>query len=383
MTELKPLILLSWLATGGAERVTVSFARRLRSMGMEALVCTVTSRYDGALAAELADAGVSRSDLGARRLTDPRSLARLLQLLDRQRPHLVHAHGQDASIIAAAARSLSGVPLAITRHVLDEPAATWRERVRSRATLAALRRADVVVAVSQAVAERLTTPGRIASESVHVIQNGIELERFNGDHAAARQAHRASVSPDTDGPLVLVPALLREGKGHEVLLRAVPAIRSRVPSARLLFAGGGDRELVLRAEARGLEHAVHFLGPRSDMPELLAACDLVVLPSLWEALPTALIEAAAAGRPVVATRIGGVPEVVVDGETGLLVPPNDPAALAHAIVTLLLDSERARAFGAAGRRLARQRFSIEAQVARTLDLWHSLVDGRRPRRVVR
>jgi glycosyltransferase involved in cell wall biosynthesis len=375
---LHPLVLLSSLATGGAERVTVSFARRLRAMGMDVAVCTLTARVDGPLAAELSAAGVPRHDLSARRLVDPRALVRLRRLLKRERPDVVHAHGQDASILGAVARRFFGVPLAITRHVLDEPAGNRRQRLRARAACAAFRHADAAVAVSGATAQRLAELSGLPRESIHVIPNGIELEHFDG--ASGRRELRAALACGPDDPLVLVPSVLRDGKGHEALLEAVPELRARVPAARLLFAGGGEREAALRSQARalgnGLGDAVRFLGHRTDIPELLAACDLVVLPSVAEALPTALIEAAASGRPVVATRVGGIPEVVVDRVTGLLVPPNDRTALVEAIATLLLDGARARGYGAAARRLAQQRFAIETQIARTVELWKTLQRGR-------
>jgi glycosyltransferase involved in cell wall biosynthesis len=376
---LRPLVLLSGLATGGAERVTVSFVRRLRASGVDAAVCTVTARADGPLAAELSAARVPRHDLGARRLADPRVLLRFCRLLARERPDVVHAHGQDASILAAAARRLSSVPLAITRHVLDEPTVGPRQRLRARAACAAFRRADAAVAVSRAAAQRLAELSGVPRHAIHVIPNGIELERFAD--APVRRELRAALRRRPDDRLVLVPAVLRDGKGHEALLDALPVLLERAPRTRLVFAGGGEREAALRSRARALgeegSDAVLFLGPRTDMPELLAACDLVVLPSVAEALPTALIEAAAVGRPVVATRVGGIPEVVVDGVTGLLVPPEDPAALVEAIAALLCDGARARAFGVAARRLARQRFAIDTQITRTLALWHTLVCGRR------
>ena len=386
---LRPLVLLSGLATGGAERVTVSFVRRLRAMGIDAAVCTVTARHDGPLAAELPAAGVPRHDLAARRLADPWPVIRLLQLLKRERPDVVHAHGQDASIVADAVRRLRAFPLVITRHVMEEPMGDRRQRLRARAACGALRRADAVIAVSGAIAERLAELSGRPREAIHVIANGIELDRFVDGGPEARATARAALGARPDEPLVLVPAALREGKGHEVLLRALPALRSRVPAVRVLFAGAGEREAALRREARTVGDAVQFLGLRTDIPELLTACDLVVLPSatrsdgtVEEALPTVLLEAAAAGRPVVATRMSGIPEIVVDGETGLLVPPGDHAALADAIATLLLDGARARAYGAAAYRLARQRFSITTMVARTLDLWGALVDRRRRGRSV-
>lgn len=375
---LRPLVLLSHLATAGAERVTVSFVRRLRAMGIEATVCTLTTSWDGLLAAELEASGVRRYDLGARRLADPRALLRLHRLLARERPDLVHAHGQDAAILAAAARRLRPFPLVITRHVMEDAMASLRQRLRARAGWAALRRADAAVAVSRAVAGRLAELSGLPREAIHVITNGVELERFAADVASSRLELRAAFGAGPEDRLVLVPAALRPGKGHDVLLDALPALRARAPGVRLLFAGGGDQEAALRARAgalgdgRGSCDAVLFLGPRSDIPDLLAACDLVVLPSEAEALPTALIEAAASGRPAVATRVGGIPEVVADGVTGLLVRPNDPAALFEAMVALLLDGERARSYGIAARWLARQHFAIEKQVERTLTLWDSI-----------
>ncbi len=371
---MRPLVLISSLESGGAERVTVSFLCRLRRLGLDIRACTVTARHDGPLAAELSRARVIRHDLGARRLADPFALPRLMRLLRRERIGIVHAHGQDASILAAAVRCASRVPLVVTRHVLDEPSGDWRQSLRARFALAAIRRADAVVAVSSAAADRLAEIAGLPRNAIRVIHNGIDLDRFDQPDLIARRAEiRGALGFDPDALLVIVPAVLREGKGHEVLLDALPWLRARIPSVRVTFVGGGEREAALRSRARSHGDGVTFLGPREDIPDLLAACDLVVLPSLAEALPTALIEAAAAGRPVVATRVGGAPEIVEDGRTGLLVSPGDPAALADAIATVLADRDRARAFGEAARRRARERFALDLHIERTLELWLEVV----------
>lgn len=377
---MKPLVLISGLASGGAERITVSFLRHLQEQGEAVPLCTVTARHDGPLAEELALAGIVRFDLGARRLADPLAVARLLALVHRRGFDLVHAHGQDAAVLAHWARRLARFRLVITRHVMEEPMTGRRQRLRARAACAAIRRADAVVTVSHAIAQRLVELSGRPREAIHVIENGIELERFDISAPTVRQRVRESLGASPEDPLVLVPAALRDGKGHEILLRALPALRRRVPAVRVLFAGAGEREAALRKEARAVGDAVQFLGLRTDVPELMNGCDLVVLPSatrsdgtVEEALPTVLIEAAAAGRAVVATRLSGIPEIVVDGRTGLLVPPGDPAALADAIATLLLDGARARAYGAAARRLARQRFAIESQITHTVALWRRVL----------
>lgn len=378
----RPLVLISGLPVGGAERVTARFLCHLAGTSRPVPVCTVTDRHDDGPAEEIARAGVPRHDLGAVRLADPMALARLLRLLRRHRFDLVHAHGQDASILAAAATGLHSTPLVTTRHVLDEPRGTARERLRAILALAAIGRSDAAVAVSRAVAERVREETALPTDRIRVIPNGIDLSRFHpGRGARVRAKVRSSLGAAVDAPLILVPSVLREGKGHGVLLKALPGLRRRLPDIHVLFAGDGEMEGALRREARVREvhDIVGFLGFRDDVPELLAAADLVVLPSHSEALPTALLEAAAAGRPAVATRVGGTPEVVQDGRTGLLVPPDDPRALRDAIQELLVDGERARRFGHAARELAEERFGIRTQVERTLELWREVVEKRKDR----
>lgn len=372
---LRPLVLISGLGTGGAERVTAAFLRRLAERGVHVPVCTVTARHDGVPARELEAAGVSRHDLGAARLADPGALLRLRRLLRDGRITVVHAHGQDATILGAAATLGTPAAFLATRHVLEEPTGSWRSWVRARLAFHAFRRADAAIAVSRAVAARLEELAGLDGEEIRVVPNGVELERFSSVGAQGRrEAVRRSLGIGSERPVVLVPAVLRAGKGHEVLLEAVPPLRTRVPGVRILLAGGGEREAELRARAGGLgvEENVRFLGHRDDVPRLLEACDVVALASHAEALPTALIEAAAAGRPAVATRVGGAPEVVEHRRTGLLVEPGDPEALSEALAQLLADPGRMRRYGREARRRAEERFGIDRQVERTLSLWREV-----------
>jgi glycosyltransferase involved in cell wall biosynthesis len=344
---------------------------------IEAQVCTVTDRHDnGLLVAELSKAGISRHDLCARRLADPIALIRLIRLIQRERIDIVHAHGQDASILAAIAKHFSKVPLVITRHVLDEPSKNWRQSLRARFALAAIRSADAVVAVSSAVADRLADIAHLPRSDIRVIQNGVEIDKFNRPELIVRRDEfRKELGFEPDHYLVLVPSVLREGKGHEVLFEAIPSIRERLPNTYVLLAGVGECEAELRIQARLLGDAVVFLGQREDIPELLSACDLVVLPSLAEALPTALIEAAAAGRPIVATRVGGTEEIIEHGSTGFLLPPNDSILLAEYIIKILSDPALARKFGEEASSLSHKRFSIDLQIKQTLELWKEVKGG--------
>jgi glycosyltransferase involved in cell wall biosynthesis len=186
---------------------------------------------------------------------------------------------------------------------------------------------------------------------------------------------RRTFGVQAQGLLVGTVGRLHPQKGFASLLAAVARVRERLPAIRLLLVGGGAlrRDLVARAEALGLAEVVIFAGSRGDVPEILAALDLFVLPSLWEGLPNAVLEAMAAGLPVVATAAGGTPEVVVDGETGLLVPPGDVTALAEAIERLLRDPGLRRKMGEAGRKRVEGHFTIEQTVAQTVALYETLL----------
>lgn len=369
---MRSLILMSSLADGGAEHVTVTLVREMASRGISATVCTVTDRRDGIPAKLLRRSGIPRLNLGARRLADPWAFERYLKLLKARRFDLVHAHGQDASILAAAARTLVKTPLILTRHVLEEPHMNWRQRLRARAALAAARRADAVIAVSRETADVLANLAGIPRASVRVLYNGIDVMRYRRRGLSSQRcAIRGALGFGSEEKLLLMASVLREGKGHEVMFEALPLIRARIPHTFLLVAGGGDREMTLRRQAVGLGGAVRFLGPREDVPELLAASDVAVLPSLMEALPTFLLEAAAAGRPAVASRVGGTPEIIEHDRTGLLVPPGAPGPLAEAILHVLLDPERSRAMGKAAE-CAVTRFSLGKYLEDTLAVWNEV-----------
>ena len=375
---MRPLVLLSSLQTGGAERVTVTFLERLKARGLEVPCCTVSSLDDGPLAAELDAAAVRRLDVGAERLIDPLALLRFVRLVRRERIDLVHAHGQDAAVVAWLTRPLTGVPYVVTRHVVEE---TARDGMKGSLRTTLVRRAQA------AADRRIHVSSAIGADGV-VIANGIDVERLASPRLAmTRDAVRRSLDLDPDDRVASVVAVLRAGKGHEDLFTAWPLVQRRVPHARLLVAGAGDEAERLRALAAPLGGSVRFLGHRSDVPEILAASDVVVLPSLQEALPTVLIEAAAAARPVVATDVGGVRDVVVDGVTGLLVGivaregvsvvPAEP--LADAVAQLLADPGRCRAMGQAGRERARELFTLDRQVDATLACWESVLARRSAR----
>jgi glycosyltransferase involved in cell wall biosynthesis len=288
---------------------------------------------------------------------DLRALVGMLSLIRRVRPQVVHTHTAKAGAIGRLAARLCGVPAVVHTfhgHVfhgyfgrLGSTAAVAAERV-----LALL--SDRVLAVSDEVGRDLVERYRVAPRSkVEVVPLGLPLEPLR-DCSRHAGSVRAELGIEEDAPVALMTGRLVPVKEPEVALEAWRAVRREIPTARLLVAGAGS----LHAElvARG-DDGVHWLGWRSDIDRLLADADVALLTSRNEGTPVALIEAAAAAVPAVATRVGGVPSVVLDGETGLLVERGDVAGLVDALLTLFRDHERRRSMGEVARVRALSRWS--------------------------
>jgi len=206
--------------------------------------------------------------------------------------------------------------------------------------------------------------------------NGVDLDTFKPRGEADRRATREDVGVPMEAPVVITVAVLREPKGLQYLIDALGGLLPLIPDVKLVIVGDGDHGPTLRRQTTdmGLDEHVFFTGARSDIADLLAMADLFVLPTLGDVLPTAVAEAMAVELPVVASDVGGVPEMVVNDRNGILVPPGDAPALAAACAGLLRDPERAHAMGLAGREIARDRFSVARQTAQLGDLYRSLLN---------
>jgi glycosyltransferase involved in cell wall biosynthesis len=311
--------------------------------------------------------------LGVRGLAGVPRLARLVRA---ERPAVFHAHltyplSCKFGLLAA---GLARVPAVVaTAQLFVDRRQTALVSAQHRVASASVGR---FLAVSNEVANQLRRRFGVPAHKLEVVHNGIAAEPLAA--LAPDPALRAALlAGGPERPIVLTPARLDGQKGHRYLVEAA----ARVPDALFVFAGDGDERAALEAQSRslGVSDRVRFLGYRSDVPALLAACDLFVLPSLYEGLPLSILEAMAAGAPVVASRIGGNDEAVVHGETGLLVPPADPAALAAAVRTVLGDADLGRRLVAAARARVRQEFSAEAMV-RKVDRAYEELLARRGRR---
>ncbi|RMF53169.1 MAG: glycosyltransferase family 1 protein [Chloroflexota bacterium] len=371
------LLMLSSMAMGGAERNIAALLPHLSAIaGVQLTLGTLNTRRDSPLAGLIAQSGVPRFDMGARRLIDRQAWRRYTDFLRRERIDLVHSQDQDTNIYNALSRRLLGIPSVMTRHVMFEPFTNLKTRLRAQLVLIAARYgADRVIAVSEAVRQQFARQARLPLERIETVYNGIELQKFA---TRARRAEiRAALGWAQEAPVAIMVAVLRSGKGHEVLLEAVPQLRQRVPNVQIMLVGDGEARALLEHMIAPYSDVVHLLGQRMDVPELLGASDVLVLPSWSEALPTVLIEAGAASLPCVATDVGGTREIVVDGETGYVIPAGDSAALAERLAELLTDSARARTMGQAALRRVSSLFTLPQQAERTVAVYERVLASRR------
>ncbi|HZG90790.1 MAG TPA: glycosyltransferase family 4 protein [Pseudonocardia sp.] len=321
----------------------------------------------------LTAAGLEPRFIGVRRLLDPTALGRIRRTIRESGCDVVHAHLGYAGILVPPAARLAGVPCVTTLHHEPPPTQPLPDRIKEWLWTRSAERGAALVWVSEAARTAAAAAIRPTRDTWRVLHNGVDLRRFSPTGPRPLPADLLATGEIPDGaPVVTVVAALRAPKGHEVALRAWPAVRAKVPDAVLLIVGHGPHEPALRAAAG---EGVVFAGSRTDVPAILAGSTMALLPSLTEALPTTLIEAAASGLAVVATTVGGTAETVEHGRTGLLVPPGDPDELAAAVTELLLDPDRRTAYGAAGRRLAEDRFDLDGWVRNLAGLYADAVAG--------
>ena len=310
-------------------------------------------------------------------LKDPVAVSALRRLIASGGHDVVHAHGLKAGLVGRlATRFSTRAPFIVTahNHVLERDETSGAAKVRYREVERALAsQVARYIAVSDSIRRELVEGYGLSAERVVTIHNGIDSTPFLV--VRDRSAARAALGVPDDVPVVGLAARFSTQKGLRHLLAALPEMRRTAPQLIAVIGGSGPLDSELREQAVALEVSgfVRWPGHVAEVAELLAALDVYVSPAETEALGMGLIEASAAALPIVATRVGGAGEVVVDGETGLLVPPRDPAALAHTTLALLGDPELGCTLGAAARARAITEFAIDRMVERTLGVYQAVV----------
>lgn len=328
-------------------------------------------RGRGELAGAYRAAGIEASRLGFHSLVEPDLTARTLRILREFRPHIVHTHSFYADLVGGIISKLSRVPILVTtKHHDMETLRTTTGAFTARRLVGAF---DRVVSVSHAVTEFLERTLHLDDTRLKLIPYGFPPRKGLPEKGPNGLRNDLGLDPETK--LVTMVGSLTARKGVDDLLRSASLVRDAVPSARCLLVGRGDQRRLLEEVVRRLDltECVRFLGFRRDVPEILDSSDLLVLPSHWEGFGLVMLEAMNAGLPVVGTRRGAIPEVVRDGETGLLVPPQDPEALATALIRLLCKPEQAKAMGRAGLSRLRREFDMEKAVRAHDEMYVELI----------
>jgi len=343
---------------GGAEEYFGRLVAHLRARGHRVIVVT---KRDAALRAQLEATGVEVLAWKTNGKFDPKTLGRLMGVVRREKVDLIHTHLTTASWNGNLVGRLSGVPVVAHVHAADRK--TWFQW------------AHYQVAVARGVKAHLMAQG-VPSRRIPVLYYGLDLEQHDAASPLAEAKTRLGLAPDAR--TVGVVASLIERKGHRYLLNALKQIEASVGPSHALFAGEGPLLETLRAQAKefGMEDRVHFLGFRADSDDIIAACDIIALPSFKEGLSIAVMEAMALRRAVIATDVAGMPELVRDRETGLLITPGDVEALAGALQTLWTQPQFAAQLAIAGRAWMEERFDqrrclteVEAFLSEVVAAW--------------
>ena len=313
--------------------------------------------------------GLSVRMVRCRGRADWRALREIRQCIRADSADLVHTHGYKADLYGYLAAHREGKPVIATCH--NWVGGTAALGIYNRLDRMVLRKFSAIAAVSGDVAQSLLASG-IAAGRIRTIANGIRVEAFAGAQPASFPGIQVSC-----GKLIGMVARLDFQKGFEYLLLAVRELSRSFAGIKVMIAGEGPDRAAIQSMVRnfGLQSQVLLVGKRNDMPAVYAAMDIFVLPSLNEGLPMTVLEAMASARPVIATRVGAVPSVVRDGETGLLVEPRDVAGLAKAISKLLADPDLGRRLGARAREWVRQNYTSDAMAQKYQQMYEEVLAG--------
>jgi len=359
---------------GGAENHLLSLVDGLDDRGYEVTIAYL--KGDGELADEFRDAGCSVERIGIRADVDPVGFWRLVRLVRAGDYDLIHTHLYHGDVYGTAAASLAGVPAVVASKHNDPP--YWGQQPWRALHDMTLARDDAVITISDSVQSHLLETSSAHPSGVRTIRYGLDPEPFDTVDPDAVASVRSEFAPP-DAPLVGSIGRLTEQKDYPTLLRAFARLRTesdgRAADARLAIVGRGERRDALASLAAdlGVDDAVTFAGFRTDVPELVCAFDAFALTSRWEGFGVVFLEAMAAATPVVASRTSAIPEVVADGETGLLADPGDVEAFAAHLDRLLDDPDTAAAFGQRGRERLDSQFTVARMVDETVALYDEVL----------
>jgi glycosyltransferase involved in cell wall biosynthesis len=362
------LQLVNGFAIGGAERKLLDLVRSLDRNKYRIVICSVGQ--GGPLQKEFEKLGLKVVVLPKKFAFDFSLIFKVARLMRKERIEIVQTTLLYADLIGALAAKLAGVPIVISWETVSH-GTNDSLRTKSRHKLGyrfAMKFVDRIVAVSDETRMSIIDKRKVFPEKVMTIHYGVDLNKYKQSNGFV---DRKKLGIPEDAPIVGVVARLEEIKGHHYFIRAASEIINKFPKVNCVLVGDGSLRESLEKEVKklGLESNFHFLGFRNDIQNLLNVFDIFVLPSISEGLPNVILEAMACKKPVVATSVGGIPEAVVHGITGFLVPVKNPASMAQAVVRLLENKKFLIEMGQKGRQRVEEEYSLDKEISEFENLY--------------
>jgi glycosyltransferase involved in cell wall biosynthesis len=369
--KIRILHIITGSSIAGAENVVLTLAKGMKDSQFESEICTLSP--EGELHKKAQQIGIKAYALGYKSILSlPKVVIKLFILLYKKNYYIINTHLSQAGVIGIIVGRLVRIPCIIeTRHYSDYMY-KYGNKIKQWLDKKTVNMTNHVIVVSNAGKEILKKIEGIKEEKINVIYNGIDISKFSSNH---RTQIRKQLGIDNNIVLTFT-ATFHPSKGHKYLLESVGMLKKNYPNVVLLLIGDGVLRSNLGALTKQLniEDNVRFLGYRTDIPDILSATDIYVHSSVEEGFGIAIIEAMAVGLPVVATNVGGIPEIITNGENGILVPPENPHALAEAIIDLIEHTEQRKILAEKGRQHVTANFTDEIMVKKYMEVYNNVIN---------
>jgi len=367
------------MGMGGAEKLLLQTVLNLNKDQFNPRICILQEKGNTNFKDYLARHDIKYDVLDIQRLRTPNALSRMVSYFKKYKTDIVHTQLLHSDVIGNIAAKFAGIPSLCTIHTLISKEQALKKRLKQRLEWLVHRHCSrKIVTVSEASRlNYLQYNTSCPPSKVVTLHNGIDLTQFPHIDGEGRNCFRDALKIVENRKILVTVAVLRKEKGIQYVLGALPEIIKQVPEVVYLVVGEGSyrKQLETLVAEKNLERNVIFTGERDDIPRILTIADIFLLPSLTEALPTVLAEAMAAGLPVIATDVGGIPEMIIDNRNGTIVSPGNPGQLASASIDLLMNTAKADKMGQAGKEIVHEKFNIALQVSELEDLYREVIQS--------
>ena len=352
------------LRPGGAEQLMVPILKNLKKH-FNIRVCALQVRAGNPIEKQLLEQNIPVDLVEIPNMRAPKNIPSIIRYLRTHQPALIHTQLQFADVLGSISGKLLNIPTISTQHTIESNTEFTSAGLRQKLTWFCLRNfSKKVIAVSQETREYHLQKGKIPADKITTIHNGIDIAKFSEVEMNTREKIRQIHGIPQNAKVILSIAVLRKKKGIQYLISSLPKILEKHPETYHLVVGDGEYRQTLEelAAEQNLQEKVIFTGHKTNVPEYLAAADLFVLPTLIDAFPTVLLEAMAAKKTIIASNVGGIPEIIENGYSGILVPAKDIRQLTDQCTLLLSNTQKAEELAQNGYKIVTEKFSIENQI---------------------